>query len=334
MCVPNASAPSPSLVDAVLASAAKIDSADALRTKFVCMAFIAALLCLFRSARLVCAWNPTRVCRDDVFRVRAWKVLCASLPLAKTFYISGAILFAGMAGECLSIPLDLLTSFLDAALSFAVRTPHHIFLTEYMINLTVSGLHVWGCLTFCGDRFNVVAGEVCRRFWARLLALSPEDDAVLASSEGASSHFDVRKMVIEDPGFLPPPSVVRKYALLFSKMFVFSLLARIVAFSLLWASTLVTLVAEPLFFGGDIFFGLMFLAGGQSLVAAYAVAWSVAAGIFLGETQTTSGRSSSGSAEDASLVRGFYESAYDVVVPPVLRMVKAGEDGHGGRVLV
>ena len=105
----------------------------------------------------------------------------------------------------------------------------------------------------------------------------------------AHDIFDLKQMTIENPLCIPTRKFIKNYCILFSKMFLFSVLARIMAFSMLWVTTLVPLIMEPLFGLNSFIYGITFMYFGQYGAASLAVLWSVIMGIVLGEKQSSSG---------------------------------------------
>ena len=72
-------------------------------------------------------------------------------------------------------------------------------------------------------------------------------------------------------------------------MFIFSILTRIIAFSMLWVITIIPLSMEPIFGINGFIFGFIYMYFGQSGASWFAVLWSVIIGIILGESQSSSG---------------------------------------------
>jgi hypothetical protein len=142
-------------------------------------------------------WNPLSFSKEDTWDQFALKTLKAPIVVLHTFFLSGSVLFAGMAGECFSIPMDLLTSALDEALGWVVAAPRHSFLSEYMVNLTLSGLLVLGCLSVLGGRFHALSGALTAALFQKGLTSKEEED--LVSEVNAQSRFDVRGMVTRAP---------------------------------------------------------------------------------------------------------------------------------------
>ncbi len=285
----------------------EIDSTAALADKLFFMGVMSILFVFAKSAKDIVVWKAHFDEEEDACKT-AFK-LAAKFP--KTFFLNGAVLFAGMAGECFSVPGDILTSLLDDFLAFLIHSPHHIFLSEYMVNLTISGFHVYNCLRLLGGCLNEASGRLSTSFLCKAMHLSDDEKQILLSPKGARSHFDVRRMVVEETSFFPARNDIRKYAVVVVKMFVFSLLARVIAFSMLWASTLLPILTEPVFSLVDALFTFVFAVGGQKAVTALAVAWSVAVAIILGEKQTTSG---SGDGESCLLF--VYELFYSLILAP------------------
>lgn len=269
----------------VYVSAENIDDTSALKNKFIVMGLLALLFTFIRSIINFIKWNPLNL--DNKYD---FKNICKIVfVIFQIFIMSGAILFAGMAGECFSIPMDLLTSLFNDGLSYLLRMPHHSFLSEYMINLTISGLHVWNCLRLLAPRFNKLSGTIITNVLSKHITLNIDDIKILKSSLPAHEIFDLKQMAIDNPMCIPTRKFIRNYCILFSKMFVFSVLARIMAFSMLWVTTLVPLIMEPLFGLNSFIFGITFMYFGQFGAASLAVLWSVIMGIVLGEKQSSSG---------------------------------------------
>lgn len=300
-----------STYEMLIASAKRIDDTAALTYKFVAMGLLAVALTFVRAVIQFVAWNPLGFRRDMKCGELGAKLVQSPVVVLQIFLVSGAILFAGMAGECFSIPMDLLTSLINDGLSSVLRMPRHSFLCEYMVNLTISGFHVWNCLRLLGPRFNALAGMIVVNLLEPIADLTNKDRDLLKSTVGAHDIFDVKNMVVSRPLRVISHDFVRTYCMLFIKMFVFSVLARLMAFAMLWATTLVPLVMEPLFEISDLFFGFVFVCFGQSGAAVVAVAWSVGVGIVLGDKQ-----SSSGGVEDKDDTKGFvarlYLSIYEI----------------------
>ena len=284
----------------------EIDSTAALANKLLFMGVMSILFVLVNSAKDIIVWKP--YLEEEGTCKTAPKLAAKFL---KAFYLNGAILFAGMAGECFSVPGDILTSLLDDFLAFLIHSPHHIFLSEYMVNLTVSGIHVYNGLRLLGGCLNEASGFLSTLFLRKMMHLSDDEEVILLSPKGARSHFDVRRMVVEEASFFPAREDIRKYIVVVAKMFVSSLLVRVIAFSMLWATTLLTIVTEPVFSLVDRFFMLVFAVGGQMAVTTVVVAWSVAMAIVLGEKQTTSG---SGDGESSFFF--VYDFFYSLIVAP------------------
>lgn len=269
----------------VYISAENIDDTSALKKKFIVMGLLAVLFTFIRSIINFVKWNPLNLDINYNFK----NICKIVIVIFQIFIMSGAILFAGMAGECFSIPMDLLTSLFNDGLSYLLRMPHHSFLSEYMINLTISGLHVWNCLRLLAPRFNKLSGTIIINLLSKYITLNPDDINILKSSLAAHEIFDLKQMTIENPLCIPTRKFIKNYCILFSKMFVFSVLARIMAFSMLWVTTLVPLIMEPLFGLNSFIYGITFMYFGQHGAASLAVLWSVIMGIVLGEKQSSSG---------------------------------------------
>ena len=308
-----------SFVDDCLSAALEIDSTDALRKKLIVMFFMAVGFILGRSFMNMIKWNLVDVSCSEPCRTTTSKMAKFPYFFLKLFLLAGALLFKGMAGEMFSIPLDLITSFLDDGLTIVLRTAHHAFLSEYMVNLTLSGLHVWNCLRLLGPRINTLSGQVGIRVLNKFVHLSDNECDVLMSSKGATSHFDIRALTLQ-PGFFPPKAVIRIYFILLLKMLVFAALARVVAFSMLWVSTFVTIFIEPLFFVSDLLLGACYLWGGSLAVSTVAILWSVVTGIFLGDKQTTSG---SDEPNENGYLFSVYNTVFEVTTAPLSKMIIA-----------
>ena len=271
----------------VYESVEKIDSTSALKKKFIVMGLLAVLFTFIRSIINFINWNPLAFDKNTKITINI--IFNTIIVILQMFIMSGAILFAGMAGECFSIPMDLLTSLINDGLSYILRMPHHSFLSEYMINLTISGLHIYVCLKLLAPRFNKLAGSLILNLSSKYITLNHEDINILQSSMGAHHLFDLKQMTLDNPMCIPTRKFVKNYTILFSKMFVFSVLARIMAFSMLWFTTLIPLIMEPLFGLNAFIFGITYMYFGQNGAASLAVLWSVIMGILLGEKQSSSG---------------------------------------------
>ena len=119
----------------IFESADKIDSTSALKSKFLVMGLLAALFTFIRSIFNFFEWNLLRIDKNTFYKCELKKVILVPYVIWQIFLMNGAILF--------SIPMDILTSLMNDFLTFILQMPHHSFLSEYMVNLTFSGFHVW-----------------------------------------------------------------------------------------------------------------------------------------------------------------------------------------------
>ncbi len=289
----------------------KIDSTSALKNKFLVMGLLAVIFTFIRSIINFIYWDPLMFKNNNNYPL-CIKIFYSINVIFQIFIMSGAILFAGMAGECFSIPLDLITSLINDLLSFILRMPHHSFLSEYMINLTISGIHVWNCLRLLGCKFNMLSGSIVISILEKYIDLNDGDIQLLRSSNGAHDIFDLKQMTISNPKCIITYNFIRKYAILFSKMFVFSFLARCMAFGMLWVTTLIPIIMEPMFGLNSLIFGLVNKFFGQFGVATLAILWSVIMGIFLGEKQSTSGGKEQ-ILKPANKIEGIYYFIYNLL---------------------
>ena len=293
-----------------LENAKEIDDAKALVSKFCVMGVMALVYVLAQSCVVFYNANPARFSRDDPVCETLKKATRAPVYFVGIYYRLGAVLFAGMCGECFSIPGDLLTSLLNDAFSIILGKRRHSFLGEYMVFLTVSGFHVWMCIRLLGCPLNVLSGEVCDSLIARSrCTVTEQERRAVMSGESAYSIINVYDSVGPGRDFLPSRTEAVTYCLLVAKMMLFSLFARAVAFSILWVTILfLPLVAEPVFVASDLVFGLTFEWGGQVGVSFLAVAWSVFVGIFLGDEQSKAGEGKEVPVK--SPLEPFYLAAY------------------------